>query len=171
MDIVQYDELIARLKKRVWEQAAETDARRYPGPPRPPLMPENIEQAEQQLGFRLPPLVRRLYLEVADGFWGPGLGLPPLLERINVDNGSLVDDVMTRRELGEPTNLLPLFCFGCGHDASVKYDEPDLPVIYENPTDDGWPSIYSRSPSGYSLQEFLLAWLAGRDPALPPSPD
>lgn len=167
------DELITRLKKRVWEEPADPNAWGYPGPPHPPLPLESVEQAEQLLGFRLPSLVRRLYLEVADGFWGPGLGLPPLLDKINADNGSLVDAMMhiPQSEMGRPANSVSLCCFGCGYEALVKLDEPDLPVIYEEIADDAAPFGYSHSFPGFSLHDFLLTWLDGGDEALPPFPE
>jgi hypothetical protein len=37
---------------------------------------EMIEEAEAVTGFRLPPLLRRLYLEVGNGGFGPGTGIP-----------------------------------------------------------------------------------------------
>lgn len=40
-----------------------------------PVEPGWIDRAEQLLGFRLPPLLRALYAEVANGGFGPGYGL------------------------------------------------------------------------------------------------
>jgi hypothetical protein len=41
-------------------------------PPAPPLL---LEATEARLGFRLPPLLRELYTEVANGGFGPGYGI------------------------------------------------------------------------------------------------
>jgi len=35
--------------------------------------------AESQLGYRLPTLLRRIYLEVADGGFGPAYGIFPVV--------------------------------------------------------------------------------------------
>src|SRR5215467_14269416 len=43
-----------------------------------PVMVEDVAQAEVQLGFELPALLRRVYLEVGNGGFGPGYGLFPL---------------------------------------------------------------------------------------------
>lgn len=43
--------------------------------PFPPATEDQIRETEQQLGFPLPPLLRLLYTEVANGGFGPGLGI------------------------------------------------------------------------------------------------
>jgi hypothetical protein len=44
----------------------------------PPADQTAIQAAEAELGIALPPFLRRLYAEVADGAFGPGEGLLPL---------------------------------------------------------------------------------------------
>ena len=41
----------------------------------PPATEDQIQETEQQLGFPLPPLLRLLYTEIANGGFGPGLGI------------------------------------------------------------------------------------------------
>lgn len=41
----------------------------------PPATEQQIEQTEQQLGFPLPPLLRLLYTQIANGGFGPGFGI------------------------------------------------------------------------------------------------
>lgn len=48
-------------------------------PPRPPLSPSDVDEAERRMGVALPPLLRRVYTEVGDGGFGPEFGLPRLL--------------------------------------------------------------------------------------------
>ncbi len=155
----QYDDLIICLKKRVQEHLNHPSADYYyPGPARPPLVPEQIEQAESQLGFRLPLLIVRLYLEVADGFWGPGYGLQPLLASIpDIGIVSIVESREAYPQIGWPSNLIFLCSYGCGFDAYVNYMEPTLPIIYEDC--DGPDNDCIRWSSGYSLSEYLQAWL------------
>jgi len=43
--------------------------------PYPPVPVERVQQAELKLGFQLPPLLVRLYVEVGNGGFGPGYGL------------------------------------------------------------------------------------------------
>lgn len=42
----------------------------------PPATKEQVQTTETRLGFALPPLLRDLYLYVANGGFGPGTGLP-----------------------------------------------------------------------------------------------
>ncbi len=41
----------------------------------PPATPEQLQETEQILGFPLPPLLKMLYLQLANGGFGPGAGL------------------------------------------------------------------------------------------------
>ena len=41
----------------------------------PPATEDQIQETEQQLGFPLPPLLRLLYTEIANGGFGPGFGI------------------------------------------------------------------------------------------------
>jgi hypothetical protein len=55
--------LIDRISERLSEAA---------GRPRT-ISAAEVEQIESELGFPLPPFLRRLYLHVGDGGFGPGL--------------------------------------------------------------------------------------------------
>lgn len=57
------------------EVVAPDDPRRF-GFVFPPATEEQVQATETRLGFALPPLLRCLYLQVANGGFGPGLGLP-----------------------------------------------------------------------------------------------
>jgi hypothetical protein len=46
--------------------------------PQPPVSAAEIGESEERLGFDLPPLVRDLYTQVADGGYGPGLRPGPV---------------------------------------------------------------------------------------------
>lgn len=41
----------------------------------PPASPEAVDEVEQVIGHSLPPLLRRLYLEAANGGFGPRTGV------------------------------------------------------------------------------------------------
>ncbi|GHO51366.1 SMI1/KNR4 family protein [Ktedonospora formicarum] len=56
----------------------------------PPATNEQLLKTEQELGFPLPPLLRALYLHVANGGFGPGYGLLGALEGFD-EAGNLVD--------------------------------------------------------------------------------
>jgi SMI1 / KNR4 family (SUKH-1) len=77
----------------------------------PPATLEELERAEEALGFALPPLLRRVYGEVANGGFGPGYGLVPL-ERMAA-------------EYAELRQVMP----GTGHDWPPEL----LPVVHHDP--------------------------------------
>lgn len=70
------DALIRRLQN--------VTAHRTPPPP-PPANPGVVAAAEAEVGFRLPDLLRRMYLEVANGGFGPFYGL------LGLDGGATDD--------------------------------------------------------------------------------
>lgn len=90
----------------------------------PALVPapaDAVAEAEDLIGCRLPPLLRRLYLEVGNGGFGPGYGMLGL-------RGGHRDDIrrtaldLYREEHGTssshwsflPAGLLPVCYWGCG---------------------------------------------------------
>ena len=79
------DQLIHDLKQRAldWESRFDDGGRDIDGSPLSLAFPElpevatpaMIEAAEASLGFTLPPLLTRIYSEVANGGFGPDYGL------------------------------------------------------------------------------------------------
>ena len=53
--------LIRRFQERIRREPAVDYLQEPPIRPRPPVTPEAVAQAEAQLGFPLPPLLRALY--------------------------------------------------------------------------------------------------------------
>lgn len=119
-----------------------------------------LEGAERVLGVPLPPGLRRLYLEVADGGFGPAGGLL-----------SIEAALLARRELvggGElprgrvwPANLLPIRanepgfeCLDLETGAIVGWDPEELS---EWSSDVRWHRSFK--PTAPSLEVWLTAWL------------
>ncbi len=67
------DELIAAARDRLPSEAP------------PPAGADEFAEAERQLGFSLPPLLRRMYAEVSKGGWGPGYGANGLIGGARAD--------------------------------------------------------------------------------------
>jgi len=72
--------------------------------------PEAVQEAEALVGTHLPLLLRRLYLEVGNGGFGPGYGLLGLAGGHD-DQGRTAVDLYRAREF--PAHLLPLLTWGC----------------------------------------------------------
>jgi hypothetical protein len=67
--------LIARIKDRIADPSRANDGDRRQQEIASPVSETEICAAEEALGFRLPPLLRQLYLEIGNGGFGPGYGL------------------------------------------------------------------------------------------------
>jgi len=87
--------------------------------PLPPLRlatPEEVREAEVLVGRPLPTLLRRLYLEVGNGGFGPGYGVLGLRNGHRDDTGHTATDLyQERREWwpSSPSGLLPICHWGC----------------------------------------------------------
>jgi hypothetical protein len=76
------DDLILKLRER------QADARRFIDIPEafphrvyPPVTLKEVEMAEAELGFPFPAMLRRVYLQVGNGGFGPGFGILALNDR------------------------------------------------------------------------------------------
>ena len=110
-------------------------------------------------------MLRRLYLEVGDGRFGPGYGL---LSLHDVGDGelSLVDTYLEMRKDSEggpswawPSGLVAFCDWGCNMYSCLDCNGPINPVstyaYVEGPMD------YSFFPTRDSLESWLRDWLAG----------
>jgi hypothetical protein len=161
------EELIRRLKKRVsrgawWHLFAQrvfTDLpsgrhwnweRRLPRPASPDL----VAGAEQTLGFSLPPLLRRIYLEVADGGFGPGYGL------FGIADGPPFHDTLIEYYKEEhwaanwPERFLRVCHWGCEIYSCIDCTNDSFPMV-----------LYDGSFSGHlqTFHEWMKAWVNGVD--------
>ena len=77
-----------------------------------PAAPEAVEEAEEEIGYPLTPLLRRLYLEVGNGGFGPGYGILGLKDGHSDDGGHTAIELY--RERAPREGLLPVCYWGCG---------------------------------------------------------
>ena len=105
-------------------------------------LPENeVKRAEDLLGFRLPELLREIYLNVANGGFGPGYGLIPLLPPGDRSEGSVVGRYRTNRDetseeyptLKWPEGLIHLAHWGCAIYSCVECLQPPFAVLRLDP--------------------------------------
>ncbi|MEU4536731.1 SMI1/KNR4 family protein [Streptosporangium sp. NPDC023825] len=130
----------------------------------PPATAEEVAQAERALGLRLPPVLTRLYREVANGGFGPDYQLLPLVG----EGRTAVNDY--REERGSldsdggaywPADVLPILDWGCGMYAAVDCRSPQGVVLLFDPngaSGDWHDSWYVDSES---LTGWLETWLSG----------
>jgi SMI1 / KNR4 family (SUKH-1) len=148
----------------------------------PALVPapaDAVEEAEDLLGCRLPPLFRRLYLEVGNGGFGPGYGMLGL-------RGGHRDDTrqaalgLYRQAHGAssphwsflPAGLLPICYWGCGIYSFIDCSRPEGPMWGWDPN----PGPVDRQalfPQPLALAGWLDRWVGCTlfQPALVRDPD
>ncbi|NYH53999.1 hypothetical protein HNR06_003588 [Nocardiopsis arvandica] len=98
-----------------------------PLPPLTPASEDAVRECEELLGRPMPPLLRRCYLELGDGGFGPGYGLLPLRKQ---ENGASVIGALEQQaelpgelqSMAEP--LLSLCDWGCGIESLVDCGDP-----------------------------------------------
>jgi hypothetical protein len=165
------DELTARAE--AIERSMTTPAER---PLPAPASEEQLKAAERRLGFALPPLLRRLYAEVANGGVGPGPGMLGVKGGQANDHGKTVEDlyaemleaVQENRRWVWPAGLLPIVdhseMYVCV-DATAPHRivEFDFEELDEEGRDGGWSRAFSDVAA--SFEEWLTAWLARPTPA------
>lgn len=146
----------------------------------PPVTREELAQAEAQLGFELPPLVRRLYCEVGNGGFGGMFPLNGQRERRFRWSPKLDTIVTTYLELrsrsqedidqywtdGEkrpslwPQRVLMICDWGCNIYSCLDCSSPHLPVLRMDSNRNHMIEWALEAPS---LWQWLEAWLDEED--------
>ncbi|WAE76846.1 hypothetical protein OUQ99_31395 (plasmid) [Streptomonospora nanhaiensis] len=134
-----------------------------PLPPLTPATQDAVRECEGLLGGALPPLLRRCYLELGNGGFGPGHGLFPLRDPGNAD--SVVEALKQKDtwpsawQTGEKT-LLPLCPWGCGIESLVDCADPSGPMwaIDPNPTPPGEEDV-ALFPQELTLAGWMRRWV------------
>ncbi|MFI6812450.1 SMI1/KNR4 family protein [Nonomuraea sp. NPDC050328] len=80
----------------------------------PPASAEAVADAEEAIGAPLPPLLRRLYLEVANGGFGPRDGVLGVAGSDYAHHPEFADLLDARRAFGAAPGLVWWFDWGCG---------------------------------------------------------
>jgi hypothetical protein len=127
----------------------------------------------------LPALLRRLYLEVANGGFGPGCAF------LGVQGGFADDDLggtlpeayhnmpqAAQCSLCEmdgiehwqtwPKRVVPVLNWGCGRFSSLDFSNPETPVLYWDPEAQPHPGPVNLEVEQLSLAAWLKCWL--KDP-------
>lgn len=122
-----------------------------------PVSPDVVDEAEKAIGHSLPPLLRRLYIEVANGGFGPRdgvLGVAGSEYRHHTD----VADISESYDEDWP-GMLRLFDWGCGIWSVVDLRDPAGPMWIWDPniSEDESPM----TPQNMTLAEWLTESLGG----------
>jgi hypothetical protein len=144
----------------------------------PPATVSQLAAAEQGMGVRFPSLLRRIYLEVANGGFGPGPGLVGIRGGWTTDHGKSVEDLYDEMQDATtenpswvwPAGLVPLVdlggvyaCVDCSGETGriVEFDFEEL----EDPDQGGrgWSRAFTERAT--SLAAWLDGWVTSARPA------
>ncbi len=146
--------LFARVK-----ELAHDPAWNHAAVPNLPLSESEVARAEVALGFLLPPTLKRLYLEVADGNFGAGYGILPLLDGVYASSSSnLVPMYLAFKDDPNWLEGCLLFCYhGCGiysvlDTKTGRVGIVDLGLPEDEPMEDF--VLWQKD----SLESWLMAW-------------
>ena len=165
-------DIVERVKERI--KCGSTDPiGRATHAPAPPATQAGIAVDEQTLGYPFPPLLKRLYVEVGNGGWGPGYGLLGLTGGARDYLGkTAIQDYLLRRgsDQEDPAlqwskGLLPICHWGCAIYSCIDCTQPGFPVIVFDPDahEDGkdWTDAFFPECDGFD--EWVQLWADGHD--------
>ena len=125
------------------------------------------DEAESVIGHRLPSLLRRLYLEVGNGGFGPGYGVLGLtgghhddLGRTALDWYRWAHDTPESHWSGLPASVLPLCHWGCAIYSLIDCSDPEGSMWGWDPNrgPEGMEALF---PQPLTLAQWLDRWVRG----------
>jgi len=156
------DHLIQSVATRARIAERRTDATDVVIPEIGPLVsPEQLQRCEDSLGLRLPVLLRRLYLEIGNGGFGPGYGIFPIPNGPAIGPRTIVSMYEDFRKSCEantwqwPPGLLPICDWGCLIYTYVYASSSEQPVFTS--------TEYGVQPTPWTLETWLTDWAKNVD--------
>ncbi len=164
----QETELVHKVGAKATLEAKET------GRPLPAKLSDAfLDEAERNLGYGLPTLLKRLYTEVADGGFGPGYGLTPFKRPLDSFEGETV--VSLHREFCSsdpedpawewPSSYIPICDWGCAIRSCLDANSAAGSVVTFDPNGHEVGESVDRlfAKSHNTLTEWLSDWVEGID--------
>jgi hypothetical protein len=127
------DELVFRIKERANDPTRRISCRGGPVPDLfSPTTCESVRAAESKMGFALPSLLARLYIEVANGGFGPGFGLYGLPggHAEDLRGLTLPELYLSDIEYEWPPKLVTICDWGCTMGSAIDCSSPDGDVVF-----------------------------------------
>ncbi len=138
-----------------------------------PASAEAIEEAEKSLDFALPPLLKRVLLEIGNGGFGPGHGLLGVRGGATDEHGSSLVDLYDGlsaanpedRGWSWPKHLVPICPWGDSTYSCVDCSRPEAQVVTfdANGYRPGADLARLLEPQDLTLDAWLRAWAEGVD--------
>jgi hypothetical protein len=138
-----------------------------------PASNKDLLATEQRLGFRIPYTLRKIYLEVANGGFGPGYGVMGVENGFMDDSGNTVVDLYERYRRPDPEDStwqwpeywLPFCYWGCGMYSAIDCCKEPSPVYSIDPSvkEAGEPMESIIRLHKPSIEVWLNDWLDGKN--------
>jgi hypothetical protein len=142
------DALVERVRARMLHQESR---------PEPPASHADVASTEAKLDAPLPSLLRRLYLEVANGGFGPRYGVLGVRGGFRSDSMGTLDEAyrMFRQERW-PIGVLPMIDYGCTQLICLAIADAAGTIAIKDDQNQLWRTEFT-------LEWMFDAWCDGRD--------
>lgn len=149
------EELLDAIRKRIADPKKRIDMMTVDTPPLyGAASTKALDAAEARIGFPLPAPLRRLYMEVGNGGFGPSAGLVGVEGGHTDVDGRNVSALYTDlRQQGWPEGVLPVCDWGGGAWAAIEGNDGRIVTMDES----------GLTRTKYTLASWLEAWLSGVD--------
>jgi hypothetical protein len=156
---MEADELIARIKERSNNPRFRNSMAGRAMSLYPPVDLESVREAERQMGFRLPPLLERIYVEIGNGGFGPGFGLYGVAGGYAEDLQGLTlpELYLSEIEYHWPEKLVSICDWGCTMGSAIDCSSPEGEIVFLG---DSSPVCM---PEGITFTAWLEDWVNGVD--------
>ena len=168
-----HDQILQRLRDRIAQGSAVDSTLSSNRIPFAPTTVATLVRCEQELGFALPPLLGRIYTEVANGGFGPGYGFLGLYGGVtNEDRHTLAEfhrgtaQASFRKRFPEwPSQTIRVCNWGCAMYSCIDCATSDFQVWHfePNPSAEELGFVNCLIPHKRGFDAFLEAWLDGVD--------
>lgn len=155
------------------ENQIVSEVQRVSEPSYPPVSEAALASAEAALGFAFPSLLRRLYMSVGNGGFGPGYRVLGIEGGHKSDEGDSIGELYTVFSTSDPDDpqwewpegVLPFCHWGCAIYSCVDTSREAYPISWLDPH-----ARQTRQPMAGaflahrpSLESWLVGWLRGED--------
>jgi SMI1 / KNR4 family (SUKH-1) len=138
-----------------------------------PASEQAIANAERDIGFRFPALLRDLYLKVANGGVGPGYQILGVKGGHTSDEGDSISELYVVFSGADPEDpswqwpkgIVPFCHWGCAIYSCFDATKENYPVVWFDPNNRafGEPMELQFIPHRDSLESWFKGWLDGTD--------
>jgi len=164
------DTIVAAIRSRL--QAGITDQGWTTRSILTPADPVEVANDERRLGFTVPPLMKRLYVEIGNGGFGPGYGLIGLTNGVPDDTGKTGPEIYNQFRCSDPNDpnwkwpsgLLPICHWGCAILSCVDCADSKFRMRIFDPNarhGDDWADSFFEEAEGF--ETWISEWASGVD--------